>query len=229
MGAATAACIGGSMRDALGQHLSAVAVAALCSTVAQCIATTIAAVAIAALGDSWRASVTPGIGDGDYATLGRDTRKLVRKQSAKAAVKSLAARALTGIVGCELGVVATVAYAITTAVTGGVVAAVSIECTDKRRCSLESVLSTAYKATYKTAIKTAIATSLRESLRQGMPFCGPVVTSALCCGTGIGLRNWIVDLLHESTSSRKFEPCAAPPTHCPHRKFKPHKTARCCQ
>ena len=67
MGAATAAWIGASMRETIGcQHISAVVIAALCSAIAQCIATSLAAMLIAARGDSWRASVTPGLGFGEF-------------------------------------------------------------------------------------------------------------------------------------------------------------------
>lgn len=225
MGAATAAWLGESVREAVGcQHTSAVAIAALCSAIAQVVATILAAAVIAILGDSWRASVTPGLGYGELAALGRDTRKLVRKQSTKAAFKSVASRAIVAALGTELGMCATIACAIGTATFGGVIAAVSIETAQKRAWSSRGALSTAFKATYKTAIKTAIATSLKESMRLGGTGAGPVVTSALCCGTGIGFRNFIVDWLHDELPGAATAECWREGA-CPHRK---QRKARAC-
>lgn len=225
VGAATAAWLGDSVHQAVGcQHVSAVAIAALCSTIAQCIATVLAACVVRVLGDTWRASVTPGLGVGDFTTLGKDTRKLVRKQSVKAGVKSLASRALIATVGHEVGGLASVACAIITAVTGGVIAAVSIEAAQMRAWSPYSAMMTAYKATYKTAIKTTISSTLKEILRlqagAASPMCGPIITSTICCGTGIGLRNWIVDQLQAQPGPSALDEAASA---CPNRRPCPIK------
>ena len=233
IGAAASVCIGESIRETVGcQHTSAVAIAAICSTIAQIIATTIAAAAIGAFGDSWRASVTPGLGFGDYATLGSDTNKLVRKQATKAGFKSFASKALVAAVGSELGVLGTIAFALITAVTGVVLAAVSIEATQARRWSPRDAAVTAYKATYKTAIKTAISTTLKEALRrQGAagPLFGPVFTTALSCGTGIGLRNWIVDVLQQERPSASASPARRSSSACPRCGSRAKRRARMCR
>ena len=235
IGAAASVCIGDSIREIVGcQHTSAVAIAAICSTIAQIIATTIAATAIGAFGDSWRASVTPGLGFGDYGALGSDTSKLVRKQATKAGFKSFASRVLVAMVGSELGLLGTIACALLTAVTGGVLAAVSIEAAQARCWSSRTAAVTAYKATYKTAIKTAISTSLKEALRRvgtAGPLFGPVFTTALCCGTGIGLRNWIVDELQKERPSGAASPVRrGSSSACPHRYMSSSKRrARMCR
>ncbi|KAL1514649.1 hypothetical protein AB1Y20_003740 [Prymnesium parvum] len=221
MGAATAAWAGESIRFTLGcQHASAVVIAAVCSGIAQLVATTIAAALIAIFGDSWRASVTPGFGRGDFSALGLDTRKLVRKQTTKAAVKSFASKTIAAAVGQELGVLATVLCAVAAAVTGGVFAAVSIEALHARHWSSRAAMSTAMKATYKTALKTAISSSVKEGIRSWrVSCCGPVMVGALSCGTGIALRNFIVDWISAQPSGNFSHPRGI--TACPVKPSKP--------
>ena len=57
----------------------------------------------------------------------------------------------------------------------------------------------------------------------------PILTAALCCGTGIGLRNWIVDVLqgaHHAVPARKGEGRHGPPTGAHHPRDCPHRHAK---